>query len=147
MFYRSEGLWICLGGEWQLLVTESYHWDASLSAFNEQIASLVALAENLAKNPPAMRETWIQSLGWKGPLEKGKTAHSSILAWRIPWTVESMGSQRDGHDWATFTSLIPLILIATLGGRYYSHHFHLTDKGIEIQSGEGSCLMWTVIED
>ena len=44
-------------------------------------ASLVAL---LVKNLPAMQETWVQSLGWKDPLEKGKAAHSSILAWRIP---------------------------------------------------------------
>ena len=43
-------------------------------------ASLVALV----KNPPAMRETWVGSLGWEDPLEDGKTIHSSILAWRIP---------------------------------------------------------------
>ena len=48
----------------------------------------------LVKNPPAVRETWIGSLGWEDPLEKGKAAQSSILAWRIPWTVQSMGSQR-----------------------------------------------------
>ena len=47
-------------------------------------ASLVA---QLLKNPPAMRETWVRSLGWEDPLEKGKATHSSILAWRIPWTV------------------------------------------------------------
>ena len=47
-------------------------------------ASLVA---QLVKNPPAMRETWLQSLGWEDPLEKGKATHSSILAWRIPGTV------------------------------------------------------------
>ena len=46
-------------------------------------ASLVA---QLVKNPPAMQETWVQSLGWEDPL-KGKAAHSSILAWRIPWTI------------------------------------------------------------
>ena len=40
-----------------------------------------------------MLETWAQSLGWEDPLEKGKATHSSILAWRIPWTVLSMGSQ------------------------------------------------------
>ena len=39
------------------------------------------------KNLPAMRETWVQSLGWEDPLEKGKATHSSILAWRIPRTV------------------------------------------------------------
>ena len=47
-------------------------------------ASLVA---QLVKNPPAMQETWVQSLGWKDPLEKGEATHSSILAWRIPWTI------------------------------------------------------------
>ena len=51
-------------------------------------ASLVA---QLVKNPPAMRETWVQFLGLEDPLEKGKATHSSILAWRIPWTVQSMG--------------------------------------------------------
>ena len=41
----------------------------------------------LVKNPPAMQETWVRSLGWKDTLEKGKYTHSSIPAWRIPWTV------------------------------------------------------------
>ena len=45
------------------------------------------LVAQLVKNPPAIRETWVQSLGWKDPLEKGTATHSSILAWRIPWTV------------------------------------------------------------
>ena len=47
-------------------------------------ASLVA---QLVKNLPAIRETWVQSLGGEDPLEMGKAIHSSILAWRIPWTV------------------------------------------------------------
>ena len=46
-------------------------------------ASLVA---QLVKNPPATQETWVPSLGWEYPLEKGKATHSGILAWRIPWT-------------------------------------------------------------
>ena len=58
-------------------------------------ASLVA---QLVKNPPVMWETWVRALGWEDPLEKGKATHSSILAWRIPWTVQSLGSQRVGHD-------------------------------------------------
>ena len=56
----------------------------------------------LVKNPPAMWETWVRSLGWEDPLEKGRATHSSILAWRILRTVQSMGSQRVGHDRATF---------------------------------------------
>ena len=42
----------------------------------------------IVKNLPAMQETWVQSLGWEDPLEKGMATHSSILAWRIPWTEE-----------------------------------------------------------
>ena len=49
-------------------------------------ASLVA---QLVKNLPAMRETWVRSLVWEDPLEKGKATHSSILAWRIPWTEDT----------------------------------------------------------
>ena len=48
-------------------------------------ASLVA---QLVKNPPAMQETLVRSLGWEDPLEKGTATHSSIVAWRIPWTEE-----------------------------------------------------------
>ena len=61
-------------------------------------ASLVA---QLVKNPPAMWETRVRSLGWEDPLEKGKATHSSVWAWRIPWTVQSMGSQRIRHNIAT----------------------------------------------
>ena len=49
--------------------------------------SWASLVTQLVKNPPAMWETWVQSLGREDPLEKGKATHSSILAWRIPWTV------------------------------------------------------------
>ena len=52
--------------------------------FQYSWASLVA---QLVKNPPVMRETWVRSLGWEDALKKGKATHSSILAWRIPWTV------------------------------------------------------------
>ena len=62
--------------------------------------SLVAL---VGKNLPAMQEMWVQSLGWEDPLEKEISAHSSILAGKVPWTEEpgglwSMGSQAVGHD-------------------------------------------------
>ena len=52
------------------------------------VSAFLLLASPLAhlvKNPPAVWETWVQSLGWEDPMEKGKTTHSSILAWRIPW--------------------------------------------------------------
>ena len=59
-------------------------------------AELEAGVAQLVKNLPAMWEIWVRSLGWEDPLEKGKAAHSSILARRIPWTVQSLGSQRVG---------------------------------------------------
>ena len=58
-------------------------------------ASFVA---KLVKNLPAIQDTWVLSLGWEDPLEKEKATHSSILAWRIPWTMQSMRSQRVGDD-------------------------------------------------
>ena len=51
----------------------------------------------MVKNPPAMWETWIQSLYWEDPLEKGKATHFSILAWKIPWTKESDTIERLSH--------------------------------------------------
>ena len=74
---------------------------------HEAFDSLVA---QRVKRLPAMTETWVQSLGQEDPLEKKKATHSSTLAWRIPWTekpgrLQSIGSQRVGHDWATSLSL------------------------------------------
>ena len=65
--------------------------------------SWATLVAHTVKNLPAMQETWVQSLGWEDPLEKGMATHSSILEWRIPWTEEpdrlqSMGSQRVKHN-------------------------------------------------
>ena len=70
-------------------------------------ASLVA---QRVKRLPAMRETWVRSLGREDPLEKGKATHSGTLVWKIPWTekpgrLQSIGLQRVGHDWATSLSL------------------------------------------
>ena len=90
-------------------------------------ASLVA---QMVKNPPAMQETLVWSWHREDPLEKEMATHSSLLAWEIPWTEEpgglqSMGSQRGGHDWATFTrtgrtqklfNWYPLTMITTGNG-------------------------------
>ena len=62
-----------------------------------------SLLAQLVKNLPAMPDTWVWSLFGKIALEKGMATHASILDWRIPWTVESTGSLRVRHDWATFT--------------------------------------------
>ena len=72
-----------------LSITKSFIW-ASLKA-------------PMVKNLPEMWATWVRSLGWEDPLEKGTDTHSSILASRIPWTEEpcglqSIGSQRAGHN-------------------------------------------------
>ena len=66
------------------------------------ISHRASLMAQMVKNLAAMRKTWAGSLGWEDPLEKGMVTHSSILAWRIPWTEEpgrlqSTGSQRVGH--------------------------------------------------
>ena len=67
------------------------------------LPSQASLVTQTVKNPPAMWETWVQSLGWEDPLEEDMAAHSSILAWRILWLedpggVQSMGSRRVRHD-------------------------------------------------
>ena len=68
-----------------------------------KISLETSLVAQMVKNVPAMQETWVRSLDWEDPLEEGMATHSSILTWRIPWTEEpgglqSMGSQRVGHD-------------------------------------------------
>ena len=76
--------------------------------------SWASLVSQLVKNPPTMRETWVLSLGWEDPLKKGKATHSSILAWRIPWTVWPMGGIAKGWTWLSdfhFTSPSPYVLM------------------------------------
>ena len=65
--------------------------------------SWASLVGQMIKNLSAIQETWVRSLGWEDPLEKGMATHSSILAWRItgteePGRLQFMGSQRAGHD-------------------------------------------------
>ena len=81
-------------------------------------ASLVA---QLVKIPPVMWETWVQSLGWENTLEKGKATHSSILTWRVPWTIQSMGGKE-------------------LGTRLIDFHFHLGKKCFSLWKLMGSFL-------
>ena len=79
--------------------TERLNWTESIQLWAFLVAQMV-------KRVPAVLETWVRSLGRKDPLEKEMASHSSIPAWRIPWTEEpgrlqSMGWQRVGHYWAT----------------------------------------------
>ena len=92
-------------------------------------ASLVA---QLIKNPPTMWEAWVRSLDWEDALEKGKAIHSSILAWRIPWTAQGVAKSQHTTEWLSLllhadmltfcssseettsrASLVPLVLSAT----------------------------------
>ena len=84
---------------------------------------VLGLVTQRIKNLPAIRETWVWSLGLEDPSEKGMATHSSILAWRIPWTEEPggllfMGSERVGHNWATntFTSCFTWDVLGQLFG-------------------------------
>ena len=79
-----------------------------LTVFLKTVFSILVFGV-LIKNLLAMQKTLVWSLGWEDPLENGMATHSSILAWRIAWTeepggLESLGSQRVGHDWATNTN-------------------------------------------
>ena len=80
------------------------------SRFRTQFFPLIhVLVVQMVKSLSGMQETWVQSLGWEDSLEKAMAPHYSTLAWKIPWTEEpgrlqSMGSQRVGHDWATSLS-------------------------------------------
>ena len=83
-----------------LATSQAYPNNSLLGELSTSYASLVA---QMIKRLPAMQETRVQSLGWEDPLEKEMATHSSILAWRIPWTEEpgrlqSTGSQRVGHN-------------------------------------------------
>ena len=62
-----------------------------------------SLAAQMVKNPAAMQETWVRSPGQEDPLEKGIATHSSILAWRIPWTEEPGGPQSVSHKESDMT--------------------------------------------
>ena len=75
---------------------------------NRVFADMIELSSQMVKNLPSVQKTWVWSLGQEDPLEKGMATHSSILAWRIPWTekpggLKSVGSQRVGHNWITLT--------------------------------------------
>ena len=84
----------CLWGR-----TESDTIEATAAAAAAAGASLVA---QTVKNPPAMQKTWVQSLGWKDPLEKEMGTHFSILPWEIPWT-EEPASHEVTKSWIQFS--------------------------------------------
>ena len=83
------------------------------------LASLVA---HLVKNLSAIQETWVQSLAWEYPLEKEKATHSSILTWRIPWTVQFTGLQRVGHNWVKVIPQRAKIFVHSYAHRHIQYY-------------------------
>ena len=89
--------------EWEPFPSPGYLPNPGIEPGFPPLLLETSLVAHTVKHLPTMRETRVQSLGWKDLLEKEMATHSTILAWRIPWTEEpcrlqSMGSQRVGHD-------------------------------------------------
>ena len=102
------------------------------------------------KNLPAVRETWVRSLGREDPLEKEMATHSSILAWRIPWTeksgrLQAMDSQRVRHNWVTDTPNANSNEANLKTARTYTVIEHLISKSLYQSLYEGkknACLLF-----
>ena len=99
------------------------------------------LVAQLVKNLPAVWEAWVWSPHWDDPLEKGRATHSSVLAWRIPWAIQSMGSQRIGHDWRTLTFHM-FSLYKNSRGFIYSFR-SVVNKSLTLCF---VCLYWSVVD-
>ena len=81
----------------------AWHSTVHVEATFHTCMTFASLVAQMVKNPPTTQETWVQSLGWDDPLEKGMVTHFIILAWWIPWTEElsrlqSIGSGRVEHN-------------------------------------------------
>ena len=111
MFFSSFHIWflrllICYN-----VTGPAYHW-VKINLPNDQLAepalSLGFPGGSAGKESTCKQETWVRSLGWEDSLEKGKATHSSILAWRIQWTIQSMQTcekelfRLDLREWAEF---------------------------------------------
>ena len=102
-----------LGGSWSYAGLHKAYMHCPLTIYSvsdSRLLSRASLMAHVVKSLPAVQETWVQSLSWKDLLEKRMTAHSSILAWKIPWMEEpdglqSRGLQRVGHNWSNLASM------------------------------------------
>ena len=112
----------------------------------------------MVKRLPAMRETQVQSLDWEDLLEEEMATHSSILAWRIPWTEEpgrlqSMGSQRVGHDWVTSLinyqkdTVVNQIIFQIINSRFsiWLLFFIQPDENLGVKSLLGQWLLLSLV--
>ena len=112
---RLEDIFKESSAAWQRQIKSSMRFKTTIlgSAFLVLFFSVASPVAEMVKNLPAMWEIQILSLGWEDPLDKEMATHSSILAWRIPWTEEpgrllSMGLERVGYDWATIADFLHL---------------------------------------
>ena len=129
---------------WELLLCEGPDWNL-IAAF----LKLLVLGESMVhegfpvssagKESACNAETWVQSLGWEDPRKKGMATHSSILAWGIPWTTQSMGSQRVRPNWATFTHCTLMVhdnqtcKVCTV--RQVAAHYWLAGERVKVRTG------------
>ena len=110
---------------------------------------LASLVVQMVKNPPAMKETWVWSLGWEDLLEKGMATHTNILAWRIPWTERPGGLQskelpRVQHKWAHHHTLSECITL--IQGIFYKHrHFHIVITSLTPSVSLKDCFVASII--
>ena len=119
--FKSEFWFLCLWAEAAIESSGALEPDWGFGVHHPSYgASLIAQS---VKNLPAVQETWVRSLGWEDPLEKEMATHSSILAWKIPWTEEpgglqSMGSQRVGTTEQLTLQLQPILWLYSGSDRY-----------------------------
>ena len=105
-FFLSFFNWRIIALQNFVVFCQTWTWISQRHTYGLPFTVRASLVAQTVKRLPAMRETWVRFLGREDPLEKEMAIHSSTLAWKIPWTEEpdrlqSMGSQRVGHDWAT----------------------------------------------
>ena len=113
------------------------------------VLTMTSLVAQTVKRLPTMRETRVQSLGREDPLKKEIATHSSTLAWKIPWTEEpgrlqSMGSQRIGHDWAT--SFHFKVRVWGMLGSDAGEGISIADRKVKVECWLGM-MMVVVIDD
>ena len=99
---RPKRSWVGRGVNLHVFIQSWWSWPYCV--FHSPGHHWASLVAQMVKNLTAMQESWVWSLGWENPLEEGMATHSSILAWRIPWTedpgrLQSMGSRRVRHNW------------------------------------------------
>ena len=117
---QSTAYWLLTWQSWDIIMRLTWQSNEKILNKSESSSQLImifywSLVAQMVKRLPTMQETWVQSLGREDLLEKEMATHSSILAWKIPWTKESgklqsMLLQRVRHDWATSLSFFHFIV-------------------------------------